>query len=664
MVDKFPVDNPLQHKTDDSSQQPTADEAQPATEPMGVIQKPERPEPEPSQALPDAEPRGGDEADVGLSQVPDEAAVQNAVPANFVEIWQIEEPAPAEKEVADLVAAPDDQEAENEAIDRGDPEWLAEQQSIKEEIEKLRAAEEKARQEMCKAVGPTLSPMFNDLQAKWQSALEKFQAKERELERCKAEKAAEEGLSGDEDFEDCVIGEEVASAERAEPKPDLRFGFTVGGKPGKAAGLSAMQELIKVEGGGIAAFGFTATEDGVIDVWERANPDWNAFFSKTKNKARSVYREELTDLLCQSLLLPGCLEGFRTTRELFDSIVTLLQKYTLLSRKECSMLAYWSFATWFADVLPLVPSLVICGPASVADLLFRTLAPVCRRPLLLADLSPAALRRIPVDQLKPTLFIRQPQSRKQTAALLDASSQPGYLFFNGQDFQQLYCAKCIYVGDHIKEQPIATNTVAVNVEGTLLRPLHSVPTEAEIGGFQNQFLAYRFLGRNKVATSNFRVSGFRTELCSVAEVLGAAIVDDPELQRGIIEVLKGYDEQMRTERASGLKGVVLRAVLSHCHQKDQDKLFVREIATTVNGIYHEEGESLKVSNEKVGHVLKHLGLFTSRLDNSGRGLVLDRPTRSQAHRLGYSYDVLDFENACANCHELQLSQSEELVQDV
>ncbi|MFY9844961.1 MAG: hypothetical protein WAK23_17765 [Terriglobales bacterium] len=48
-----------------------------------------------------------------------------------------------------------------------------------------------------------------------------------------------------------------------------------------------------------------------------------------------------------------------------------------------------------------------------------------------------------------------------------------------------------------------------------------------------------------MATANFRVSGFRPEISIVADVLAAAIVDDVELQRGIIEVLKDRDEQSR-----------------------------------------------------------------------------------------------------------------------
>ena len=53
-------------------------------------------------------------------------------------------------------------------------------------------------------------------------------------------------------------------------------------------------------------------------------------------------------------------------------------------------------------------------------------------------------------------------------------------------------------------------------------------------------------------------------------------------------------------RATGVNGLVLRAVLFRCHQEKQRK-FVREIAATANRLYAEEGESLKVS-EIVGPI--------------------------------------------------------------
>ena len=98
-------------------------------------------------------------------------------------------------------------------------------------------------------------------------------------------------------------------------------------------------------------------------------------------------------------------------------------------------------------------------------------------------------------------------------------------------------------------------------------------------------------------------------------------------------------------------------------QQDQQK-FVREIAATANQLYADDGESLRVSSEKVGHVLKHLGLYSHRLGNAGRGLIFDNATQSHVHRLSRDYDVFTSEPSCEYCHQLQHAQSEELVHDV
>ena len=60
----------------------------------------------------------------------------------------------------------------------------------------------------------------------------------------------------------------------------------------------------------------------------------------------------------------------------------------------------------------------------------------------------------------------------------------------------------------------------------------------------------------------------------MAEVLGAVMVDDLELQNGIMELLKERDEQSRVDRSSGQDGTVLRAVLWHCHQPDQQQVLL------------------------------------------------------------------------------------------
>jgi hypothetical protein len=207
-----------------------------------------------------------------------------------------------------------------------------------------------------------------------------------------------------------------------------------------------------------------------------------------------------------------------------------------------------------------------------------------------------------------------------------------------------------------------SNAIHINLTGTALQLPRSLPTKDELSSFQNQLLCYRLLNRDKVKASKFHCPGLQ-HFSVVADALGAVIVDDAKLQREVIDVLKDRDEQSRVDRATGENGVVLRAVLHHCHQQ-QDKVFVREIAETANQFYLDDGEPTKLSSEKVGHALKNLGLYTHRLGNAGRGLVFDKATQSQAHRLADTYDVLTAASTCTYCQRSQPQQSEEVVQEV
>jgi hypothetical protein len=387
--------------------------------------------------------------------------------------------------------------------------------------------------------------------------------------------------------------------------------------------------------------------------------------TEIQHNGRWHYVPQMSLALSQSLILPTSVQEFESDRDLIDSIVALLRKHVMIPNKKCLLLAHWSIATWFPDFLPFIPSVVITGPAPAADMLLRTLAAVCRRPVLLADASPAVLSALPAE-LMPTLLMRKPQLNKRMAALLDASSQPGYLVRGNKDFQQFYCAKCMYIGEAANSQLSMPNSIHIHVGGNSRRSLFPLPTNDVIQDFQNRLLCYRILRHDDVAASKFRVPGFqfRPEVAAMAQVLGASIVKDLELQHGVIELLKEWDEQSRVDRASGQDAMVLKAVLWHCHQSDQQQLFVREIAATANRIYGDEGESLKITNETVGHLLTNLGLYTRRLGNAGRGLVLDKATQARVHELSYANEVITDSPespACGHCYKMQVQETQEVV---
>ncbi len=146
----------------------------------------------------------------------------------------------------------------------------------------------------------------------------------------------------------------------------------------------------------------------------------------------------------------------------------------------------------------------------------------------------------------------------------------------------------------------------------------------------------------------------------IAYRLQAVIFEDYELHDRVLELLKAQNEQIRADGASSIEATVLKSVLSHCHG-NESLVYVRDIALTANRIWLEQGETSKLSNEKVGHILKKLGLYSRRLSSDGRGLTLDKAEQTRVHQLAFEYDVLPAKPECGHCHSLQAPESTDLV---
>jgi hypothetical protein len=115
-----------------------------------------------------------------------------------------------------------------------------------------------------------------------------------------------------------------------------------------------------------------------------------------------------------------------------------------------------------------------------------------------------------------------------------------------------------------------------------------------------------------------------------------------------------------SEPAAGDGMEQVRAVLTLAH-RNEEQAYVRDMAAVAKQIFMDQGESLKISIERVGHVLKGLGLFTRRLGSGGRGLILDKLIRVLVHRLALEYDVLSSAPECGHCQSIQAPRSEELM---
>ncbi len=347
---------------------------------------------------------------------------------------------------------------------------------------------------------------------------------------------------------------------------------------------------------------------------------------------------------------------YGATSDLFASIKLAIQSQTHLSDRDCTLLTFWTLATWLHVALPLAPGLAITGCADEADRLLRTLRAICYHPVLLVGVTSATLESIRW-RLNPTLLIVEPALSKRMAVLLGCSTGRGYVARIKADGGQSYTPpdyfgpKAVYLGEDMSTNSELRHYLRINT--STVPPVESqraVPLSEELKQrLQNQLLAYRLRSMPAVIASEFNVVGLSPEANAIAAALGKCVVDAPLLQAEIVSLLTPFSDHQLAERTDDLGTLAVGAALALCHQ-GKDQVRVGEIAAEVNRVQKDRGERLQFSAEKVAHRLKRAGLLTRRLGASGNGLLFDRVTKLLLHEVASAYGCGGSTNGKENLH--------------
>jgi hypothetical protein len=377
--------------------------------------------------------------------------------------------------------------------------------------------------------------------------------------------------------------------------------------------------------------------------------------ARAEHEGRVFVPRRFDPSLLHALPLPTNCGSFDSTANLLAGIKELFDRYGDLPEDSVSLMVSFVLATWMVDWLPVAPTLTLIDPStSQATQLLRLLSCVCRRALMLVDLTGAGLCSMPM-WLRPTLLIDRQELSPSAQRLLRAGNRRGvHILKNGRVFD-LYCAKAIsspqHLGDAVTDAAVE---IALSPSRRALPVLDEQVQQQIADEFQPQLLAYRLMNHAKVRRSEFDVPLFTSPLRELARSLGGCIVDAPAFQSRIASVLQEQDEEIRSDRTAEPESIVIEAVLFFCHQAKKDSVRVGDVAKAANAILAGRGETIQLQPRAVGQQLKALGLRTRRLGKSGRGLLLDHKLRRDVHRLARDYEVpsvLDAEDRCPHCVE-------------
>jgi hypothetical protein len=364
---------------------------------------------------------------------------------------------------------------------------------------------------------------------------------------------------------------------------------------------------------------------------------------------------ELHSSLRRALRFPTGIADFVDGGALFRELVDLQQEYAGVSVTAASWAATWDFTTWLADILPSPPPLVVSGiDLTHANKFFGLNRCLCRRALVLGDLSRQALTSLPME-LRPTLMIARPDLSKKILSLCNASNYRN-TFIPGRRGTVLdaACSKAFFIGTnasshsidhaiHVSLPPVSAN----------LTPLDDRREKQIADKFQPQMFRYRVDFFRRLRESTFAKSEGNFSTGDFAGTLKSCLPNGPAVTERVGRLLD-QEKQDRERRLSCDLGAVIIEVLWTKLQDPRADIAVARIAEFTDAILQSRGESWVYSAAELGWQLRDLGIPR----HSGRNFNSVRFSRETWKRLHDLAQILGLRlpphpDNCAYCALLQ-----------
>ena len=364
--------------------------------------------------------------------------------------------------------------------------------------------------------------------------------------------------------------------------------------------------------------------------------------------------------ILSSLRFPSHSAEYGSTCELFAKISGLISRATQEATEVVQLVTFFLLATWMIGPLPLAPFLwIIVPPTTTSAPLMQMLRLLCRRAIDVNDISAPGVRSL-LD-LQPTLMTEVLRPSRRLLNLLRESTRRGAVSALGGRFVDTCCAKVVFAREPLRDPESAgfPTELVLSPSRAYISPMSPSEADRIAAEFQPQLLYYRLRNIAKVRAPAFDLNQFTPTMREIAYTLGACIVGDDELQALIVPLLKPVDTEIRVGHASLLNAIALEALLARCHSVTGKYFPVVDLTADVNTVLCGRGEPPDVSPEKMGWVLRGLGLHTDFMPGGRKALVLTNGVREKIHQLAAVYGVrslraLPAKIECRLCAKLEL----------
>jgi hypothetical protein len=412
----------------------------------------------------------------------------------------------------------------------------------------------------------------------------------------------------------------------------------------------AMIEFVRVDG------------DSKLLVWRDGQSHVSARFqcgTKTYEPMR------LDPTILEGVRFPGVASDYGSTGELFQKILAALSKLSGLPSRELQTVPYWILSSWFPEILPTLPILVVTGPSRAeAQRFLRLLHCFVRRGVLVTELTPPRFLGLPMH-LSPTILIDQSKFPAQMRGLLRAASSRGTYIPRAGRLVAIHCVRAVFCEKDDLDLELDETALRVSLfqAGPGGGVLDARAADAVAAEFQPKLLQYRFTNFRTVSESGFDVPTMTPGMRELAHTLSASVVGDPKLTNNVQSMLSSQDDDMRASWTTDPVHALIVTMLALVHERELPKISVKKLTEFVNTTLRESGDIREFSPVEIGRLLSRLSFSRSR-HASGMIIELSRPVSIRVHDLRRRYDIKTSPASFPGCHDCEPAQAARDSQDV
>lgn len=379
-------------------------------------------------------------------------------------------------------------------------------------------------------------------------------------------------------------------------------------------------------------------KDGQIRFLERVEHNGQVFVPLTQNSG-SLGR----------IRLARSAEPYQSVQKLLSRVESLISQCIAVDEKYVTLLADFVLSTWFIDRFSVAPYLSVIGlPQSGKTTLLKVLSLVCRRPLLIADITSASFYRA-CSRFMPTILIDETGTAGNNRTLrhiLRSGTTRDVLAVRNNCSLHSYGAKVVSWLEPPDDSALNSRCILIPMfesKSTSLARTDDPRVQQLAMHLQAQLLSFRLENFKKVQPAS--VPGdeaLRPRTRDLLWALTAAHAQDAKRSQRVLQFFAS-GQGLPSEPLSPEQNAVLRMLFLIVHLRESFFcIHISELTESVNRFLGEMGENLRLQPRKIGAVLTSLGFSNRTRTNSGWVLSLTRQDAEKLHQLVASYGMDGF----------------------